>query len=390
MPSTRCRSLALTWAVLSATSAAAQEPPATPPIDAGYQDGFFIQTRDERFRLKIRGLLQPRLSILASSMDVAQAEAAFSIRRAELELGGHIFTKSLVFALKLDSQLGQTFIKDAFVDYALLPGVLQLRAGQFKRPFIRQELTGDWRLGFADRSITNAFFGGGRDIGAQAHNGIEKSPPLEWAIGVFGGGRDRPDVTANVAVDPVTGIGAIVAAKVTNVPTLMTPTFVGRFGYNHGGIKGYDELDTEGTAELRFAVAGSLLEAVEIADGARGATKAEVDAIVKYIGIDASAAVFVSTAQTGGGTFEQEFAATGAHVQAGWLIAGRFHPGVRYDYVHTADDAVPDEHEITVGHTLLFFGEQVAWLVDASSLLHQDGGTVTPEWRLRTGVNLAF
>ena len=61
-------------------------------------------------------------------------------------------------------------MKDAWADYTLIPDTLVIRTGLGKRPFSRQELTGDTKLGFVDRSETNVFFKGGRDIGISVHN----------------------------------------------------------------------------------------------------------------------------------------------------------------------------------------------------------------------------
>lgn len=354
-------------ALFSATAVA--EDAAPPPFTAGYKDGFFVATGDDAFRLRVRGLLQPRFTIAAGDLDVATWELGFAIRRAQMEFNGHVFTKDLTYAIRVESQLGAVLFTDVFADYAVVPAVLQLRAGQWKRPFNREELTSDWKLAFVDRALTNAAFGAGRDIGAMAHSGIDKSPPLEWGVGVFAGTSPR---------------GAI------DAPAVFTPTFVARLGYNRGDVKGYSSMDTTGGG-VRFAVAASALEAIELLDQSRGATKLEVDAIVKLMGFDASGAVFAALAQQGAGTFDQGYDAFGAHVQAGWLLFERFHPGVRYAWVQTADAAVADQHEITVGHSLLFFGvENVAWVVDGSALLAQTPGAVDASWRVRTQLNVAF
>jgi hypothetical protein len=65
-----------------------------------------------------------------------------------------------------------------------------LRAGQWKRPFSRQQIGSSGRLELTDRSITDKAFGAGRDIGLAVHNNYEKSPDLEWALGVFNGTGD--------------------------------------------------------------------------------------------------------------------------------------------------------------------------------------------------------
>ena len=177
--------------------------------------------------------------------------------------------------------------------------------------------------------------------------------------------------------------------KETNVNPAVVPTLVGRFGFNQGDVKGYNEIDTDG-GDLRFGVAGSALEAMDITKGGtKGATRAEVDAIAKFAGFDASGAVFVSTKQTEGQqTFAQEYEAVGLHAQAGYLIANMVHPAFRYDLIDEADGTTLQE--LTGGLTMFVVGQNVAVQLDGTAFLSDDPEKPATELRSRLQLNLFF
>ncbi|OGQ24626.1 MAG: hypothetical protein A2138_10110 [Deltaproteobacteria bacterium RBG_16_71_12] len=378
-------------ALLSLPDAAlADEPDAkTPPAPpgAGYQDGFFVRSPDQAFKLKVRGLVQLRGTALVPLDDTTSSTVTAAVQRAQVDLGGHVFSKQLGFLLKIEHGQGLTFVKDAWVNYAFVPGVVELRAGQWKRPFSRQELTGDARQELVERGLVNASFMTGRDVGVALHDDIDKSPGIEWSLGAFAGGTDKPSITAKVIPG---GDGALEldGAKLSSVPSALTPTMVGRFGVNFGDVKGYAEVDTDGGAP-RGAVAASALEAVELGDGGRGATQIEVDGILKLYGVDLSGAMFLAAAQQGAGTFEQGADRLGVHTQAGVLLLDHWHPALRYDLV-TELDGSGEQHEIAGALSILFYKQNVQLQLDGGALVTRDVDGVGTDMRVRTQLVLAF
>lgn len=373
------------------TTAAAPAPlPAAAPVPqatAGYKDGFFLQSEEGAFKLKLRGLLQVRGSSTIPADAPEEWSATAAVHRAQLEMSGHAFTKQLGFLLKTEWGQGFTFAKDAWVNYAFQPGALELRAGLWKRPFSRQELSGDNRQEFVERGLVNSSFEAGRDIGVALHNDLDKSPALEWSVGAFAGAKDKPDVVgAVVAGDD--GALALQGAKLSSVAGPLRPTLVGRVGVNFGEVKGYQEVDAEGGAP-RGGVALSVLEAVELHDEQGGTSQLEVDGILKLYGVDATAAIFFATAQTGAGTFEQEADALGLHAQAGYLFLEHWHPALRYQLVQKLDGS-SEQHEIAAGLSVLFFGQSVQWQSDAAALVERAGDALATDVRLRTQLLLAF
>jgi hypothetical protein len=359
-------------------------------IVGGYKDGLWVGTPDGNFKLKVGGLLQGRFELETPDMKPADTTSSFALRRAQLRLSGHAFSPRATFAFEAELGQGFPFLKDGFVNYAFVPGVLEVRVGQFKKPFSRIELTSDWKGAFLERAPENAFFQAGRDIGVAIHNDIAKSPALEWSVGVFSGTTDKPKLSGDVTVDPLNKATTQVQnGKLSNVPALLTPTFVGRLGFNFGDVKGYNELDLDG-GPLRFGVAASAIESID--NGLHlqpGTTLAEVDGIMKWEHVDADAAVFLGLAQDGTSTFGRVFHGVGGHAQVGWLIAGLSHPALRVDVIRAAGDA-DDVTEVTLAHDLLLFGQNVQWDVDASQIWKETPGGTVPSWRVRTQIQLAF
>lgn len=362
-------------------------PAPAPAATAGYKDGFFLQSDDGAFKLKLRGLLQVRGTGTVPTDVPEEWSATAAVHRAQLEVAGHAFTKQLGFLLKTEWGQGFTFAKDAWVNYAFLPGTLELRAGLWKRPFSRQELTGDNRQELVERGLVNSSFKTGRDIGLALHNDLDKSPALEWSVGAFAGAKDKPDVVGSVAAGD-DGALALQGAKLSSVSGPFRPTLVGRVGVNFGEVKGYQEIDAEGGAP-RGGVALSVLEAVELHDEQGGTSQLEVDGILKLYGADATAAIFFATAQTGAGSFDQEADALGLHAQAGYLFLEHWHPALRYQLVQQLDGS-SEQHEIAAGLSVLFFGQSVQWQSDAAALIERAGDVVSTDLRLRTQLVLAF
>lgn len=365
------------------------EPP--PPIAApeavgyhfGYDNGFFLQTPDQNNRLRIRGLVHPRFALLAAGPDPKTWTASFAVQRAQIELVGNVFTRALGFTLKTEFGLGEAFMKDAFLDARIADGML-IRAGLWKRPFSRQQLTADWRMAFIDRAITDAAFGAGRDIGIALQADVDRNPTFEWNVGIFSGTSDRARVTGDVLVDTEDGVGTLENVKISNVPRLFTPTFAGRIGYNFGEVFGYSEIDIDG-GPPRFGIAASLLEGVDIAGVGGGATRLQADAIFKWEGVTVSGAGFLSTLQNDARSFAQSFDKVGGYVQAGVLVLDAWHPGLRYAVV-AQPSANLVEHEVLANLTLLIFSQNVLIGAEAGSNV----GVAGPDARVRVQGQLQF
>ncbi|MBN1945148.1 MAG: hypothetical protein JW797_05695 [Bradymonadales bacterium] len=353
---------------------------------AGYQRGFFLRSVDQPFELRIQGRMQGRYTHLLT--DGAPDELAFSLPRIRLVLAGHMFTEALRYRFQADFGGGAVTLKDAFLDYTVVSEWLELRVGQWKRPFSRQQINSSGRLELVDRAITDRFFGAGRDIGLAIHNGYESSPTLEYALGLFNGTGDRSRLSGAVQVDPASGIGQIVNGSYSNVPDRMHPALVFRVGYNHGGIRGYSEADLEGSA-FRFALGASGLVDLDADEDGSSGVMGEVDFVLKASGFASTGGFFLSSTQSGEGFVDQSFDALGFTLQAGYVVAGRIQPVLRYSHI---DPDGPDnrQQELLGGLSVYLFGHNVKWQTDGGALVNQVSGGSSTNYLLRSQIQLAF
>lgn len=367
---------------------------------AGYDGGFFIRTNDENFEIKAGVRIQERFTFLSEQTEDDDGDKNrdekynFSIPRARLKLGGNAFGKNLTYMFQADFGKGMTMLRDAYVDAALVPKVFQIRAGQFKRPFSRQQITSSGNLELVYRAITDEYFGAGRDIGIAFHNNYDKSPAFEYAVGLFNGTGDKPWFKSKTTVTaPPDGSpdGTQPTADVdkksvfVNVPDKFNPALVARIGYNYGDLKGYSEADLEGGG-VRFGIgAGGQLD-FDADEGNDSSTRANADYIVKLRGFSSTGGIYVSTASTKNFS-DQEYAAIGGHVQAGYVIANLVQPAARYAIVNP-DGNDNNRQEILGGLSFYFFKHNLKWQTDGGAVLFEDQSL--KNYLVETQLQLAF
>lgn len=387
---TSLRSLLLATATValaagSASAADAEAKPEAKPI-AGYKGGFFLQTEDGSSKLKINGRVQLRLT-----MDIPeQGDTAhhFAIQRARVALSGNVLSQDLTYKFQMDLGKGGVALKDFQVGYKVVENHFHITAGQFKKPFSRQQLTSSGKQVFADRAITDKAFGAGRDIGILLSNNFSKSPTVEWAFGVYNGTGDKANFSGDVAVDPDTGEGEVTSGKFSNVPSTFRPQLAARVGYNFGKLKGYSEGDFEGGG-FRFGVGSSLLASFDADGGTSGHVAWELDAIMKVARFDLSGAFYLSTAQGDNGWDDQDLDELGFHLQASYVIAEHFVPALRYERVMPAEGS--DYTQVWAGgFGLYLFGHAAKLDLDAQWIDEEDGGDRAREIVMRAQVQLAF
>lgn len=161
---------------------------------AGHDGKFFLASPDGNFRLNIGGQMQFRYyaAFLDSGNDptVDEFNSGFEMRRAKLTFAGNIFDPNMFYevtgAFSQSSTTngngtatggGSSFrLENAFFGYDWDNG-FTARAGQFKLPFLREELVSSKYQLVIDRSVLNEEFNQGYS------QGIEMSYKKDW----FGG-----------------------------------------------------------------------------------------------------------------------------------------------------------------------------------------------------------
>ncbi len=203
-----------------------------------------IKTDDGRVEMKFGLQLQPQYQFL--SIKGQGKTNSFQMRRARLFLTGHAFTEKLTYKVVFEVLGGRPSnaspgfayttpnVRDAFLNYAFADG-FQMKVGEFKVPYEREELTPDYELQFVDYSINNEVFTFERSLGLTVH-GKPFGRPFEYDVFVMNGGNSRNTSNRNASL--LTG-----ARLLFNI--------LGEPGYTMPDLKHSEAL------QLSFALAGN-------------------------------------------------------------------------------------------------------------------------------------
>lgn len=117
----------------------------------------------------------------------------FRIRRAKTTFEGWFWKPELYYQVQLswagpeEGITTQTPLEDLYINWdASKNQTFQIRFGQYKVPFGRQQMTTSSRLQFVDRSLLAGEFTPGRDIGFQVL-GLVADKKIEYHAGIFNG-----------------------------------------------------------------------------------------------------------------------------------------------------------------------------------------------------------
>ena len=310
--------------------------------EASYGKGFTIQDGD--WKLKISSRIQLRTTYEGPVGDPTASELYVSIPRARLKLSGDAGPR-LGYSFQADFGKGQVALKDFLVDYQLAEGV-SLVAGQYKKPFSRQQLSSSSSLHFSERALTDKAFGAGRDLGVSLL-GEPDGGGFGWALGVFNGTGDKGVFTGAVEDD------GSVSGEFSNVPTWVAPLAVARVRYDSSGFKGHKESDLSGGG-LRWSVGAGVQSEFDADGDDDSGVAANLDYLLKARGFSHTSAVYVGTAQTGNAWSDQGTTGMGFHTQAGYVVGGKVEPVARYGHL------LPDEGDATheIGGGLNVYGSR--------------------------------
>jgi phosphate-selective porin OprO/OprP len=180
------------------------------PIDYKLGKGFTFTSPDEKFQLTLGGRIQVRYSFFdkENAQDVSQWE----VKRARIIMGGYAYSKDLTYKLEIDpvalaSSKSYKGLVDAWMNYKIVDPA-EIKVGQYKVPWSRQELTSDGALEFVDRSPAVDNFKPDYDTGAMLTGKFAKGFAYYY-LGTFGGAgqttlQNTNDnmLAARVAVNP--------------------------------------------------------------------------------------------------------------------------------------------------------------------------------------------
>jgi phosphate-selective porin OprO/OprP len=178
----------------AAPPAPAPAPPPPLPLLAGYQDGFFLKSADDLFKLQIKGIIQTDGRVFFDDGDL-HLDDQFLIRRGRLDVLGTLFGW-IDLRTYVDFASSPVELLDAYADARFRPD-LRLRVGKTKTPFGIERLQSAQHLLFVERSLANNLVPN-RDIGLGLYGDLFQKR-LEYQVGFFNGIRDSGSSTGDTS-----------------------------------------------------------------------------------------------------------------------------------------------------------------------------------------------
>ena len=222
---------ALTLAVTARAQTGAPSGQAPPPVVAGWNEGFFIQTPNGDNRLQIGFILQADGRFALD--DPLPTINTFLIRKARPVFTGRV---ARFFDFKIMPELAGASVQllDGYLDIRFSPK-LRLRGGKDKTPVGYEMLISDTSLIFPERSVVSLLVPN-RDVGFQAQGELAGGKLL-YSAGIFNG---NPVDGANSLGDD-TNNAKDLAGRVMWMPfrsAKTPPHTLNNFGVHLGGSTG--------------------------------------------------------------------------------------------------------------------------------------------------------
>lgn len=262
--------------------------PQTETFEARWRNAFVIQSPDERFRLRVGGLVQADGRYFVARPDPPPADQGnqFLLRRARLDLEADAWR---IFSVRIQPDFagGKIVIFDAYADVKLFPE-LRFRFGKFKVPFGLQRLQPASSLAFAERAFPTEI-SPNRDLGVQVSGDVADAV-FSYAVGVFNGNVDNSTIDAELDDDKEVAARLFLQPfRRTHIEPLRGLGFGGAFTYGvrNGGMQSPNVLAIRsfGQAQIFSFAAGTTSLDTTVAAGPRLRWTAQASYYFRRIGL---------------------------------------------------------------------------------------------------------
>ena len=170
---------------------------------AGFDNGFFIRSSDDKFMIKFHGALQFRWTYYGAQsrnhylMPRANRDdrSGFDLQRVRVAFDGYALTPDLTYNIEVqaDAPAGYNVVAwDAWGNYRF-SDELQIRFGCLRVPSTRQQSVNEKHQQFVDRPVVDAVFGFGRSFGVELWGRL-LDKRLEYYFAVVNGLADGENV----------------------------------------------------------------------------------------------------------------------------------------------------------------------------------------------------
>ncbi|GIW43909.1 MAG: porin [Candidatus Binatia bacterium] len=163
---------------------------------AGWQDGFFLQTQDGSYQLRLGGYTHFDGRFFVGGK-TSGSTSQFSARRVRVDLTGTV-ARYLKFRLLPDFAGSTLVLQDAYIDAAYAPWA-QIRAGKTKTPYGIERLQSATAIYFVERSIADNLVPN-RDLGVQVFGDLWLRR-ISYSVGLWNGVADGASSDTNPGDD---------------------------------------------------------------------------------------------------------------------------------------------------------------------------------------------
>lgn len=366
------------------------------PVNYKLGEGFNFTSADEKFSGSIGALMQLRYTFLdkddINSPQVDQSE--FRLKRIKMFMNGYAYSKDLTYKLQMALQEANSgkFLEETYVNYRLVDEA-QVRFGQDKVPFARQEITSSSAKQFVDSSIVTDAFKPGYDTGLMV-NGKVAGGIFNYNLGVYGGvgqdtwrGGNDNSFAARVTVNPL-GDMKYGEGDVDNSQKPLLSIGASYFMDTLGKTAGALETNTLSFAGSNgwLGKGASTFNSTEKVD----INTVGVDAAFKWQGFSAQSEYFIG--QADGQTSSKTLRAQGFYAQAGYfIIPEHLEVAARYGYFDPNRDATNDHQIETAGAVSYYFAKHNLKLqADYTNIHKQASPNNTDDGQFRLQAQIIF
>lgn len=335
-----------------------------------YKFGKGLSFTGDDFSLALSAFVQTRFTY--NSLEAAADTNTFAVQRGKILLNGHVLNPSWKYGFMANFSTlngGTAILDDYFIDW-VPEKYFGIKVGQYKVPYLMQEVTSDTKGQLVDRSLANGIFTLVRDIGISFHGDLFNDRLAYYFFAMNGDGAN----TIN------TNQGLLGGA---------------RFEYNILGKYEREESDLEDSEEpnLGFGLAyvlhdslnstGTHTEGGTIGVGTRSGL-GTFDVGYKYRGWSLNAATMLTRTHEGA-----DLTNLGYHVQGGFFFIPKKLEGSVKGGGAILSNAAINQYEYAAGLNYFIKGQALKLQGDYTLLMNPRGLNLN-DHRLRTQLQLIF
>lgn len=294
-----------------------------------YNGGTRLEFPDSGFTFGINAFIQTRYEFTDEDEDSGKGNSSsFDVKKARIILSGSALHKEFSYYMQADfvgkSEDGENSpeLKDAYITWNACDWA-EISMGQWKTAISRQFRNSDYKLQFADRSVTSDFFNLGRQQGVRGQTHLADNVVL--GAGIYNGSSDGEGINRSGVDTNHTGVVDVRADLMGEMDA-----------YEEGDVGNTEDMAINMGAAYAYSDASNDLG--ETLGGTQDLTQnsISVDANVKSNGLSVHGEFFWTQYDPDGSDEDSE--PVGFYAQVGYFVDPKtVELAVRYSYVDCDD-----------------------------------------------------